>query len=240
MENYHSQIQWINDHEDSVRHLLCEWVDINSGSNNLDGLERMLQALKTAFASVGGDIEEIALKPAPLIDSLGNIYEQKLGKALRIRKRSDAPIQILLAGHMDTVYPASSPFQKAEMLDTNTLRGPGCTDMKGGLLILLKALEIFESLPSCNNLGWEVLITPDEELGSPSSEQLYIESAKHVQAALIFEPSFSDGALVSARKGSFNFTVIARGKSAHAGRDFSSTAARINRLASLMRASFIS
>jgi len=53
-----------------------------------------------------------------------------------------------------------------------------------------------------------------------------------VQAALIFEPSFSDGALVSARKGSFNFTVIARGKSAHAGRDFSSG---INAASALMK-----
>lgn len=232
MESYHSQIQWIDDRKETIKSLLYEWVEINSGSKNLKGLEKMMEALKKSFAPLGGSVEEIALKPVHLIDSLGKLYEQPLGKALRIRKREEAPIQILLAGHMDTVYPVSSSFQRAETIDANTLRGPGCADMKGGLVILLKTLEIFEQLPSSSQLGWEVLITPDEELGSPSSEHLFLESAKRVHAALIFEPSFSDGALVSARKGSFNFSIIAHGRTAHAGRDFSSG---INAISSLMK-----
>lgn len=214
-----------------MHRLLIDWVEINSGSYHLEGLERMGQALKHAFAPLEGTLEEIPLAPISLIDSSGHVFQQPLGKALRIRKRSHAPIQVLLAGHMDTVYPASSTFQKTERLTPSTLRGPGCTDMKGGLVILLKALEMFERFPEKNRLGWEVLITPDEELGSPSSQKLFLESAKRVDAGLIFEPSFPDGSLVSARKGSFNFTLVAHGKSAHAGRDFSSG---INAISGLM------
>jgi glutamate carboxypeptidase len=67
-------------------------------------------------------------------------------------------------------------------------------------------------------VGWEVLINPDEEIGSPGSAPLLIQAAKRNHLGLVFEPSLPDGNLVGARKGSGNFTVIARGKAAHAGR----------------------
>ena len=121
---------------------------------------------------------------------------------------------------MDTVYPPSSPFQKVERLDHNTLRGPGVADMKGGLLVMLKALETLENSPYAGKIGWEVLINPDEEVGSSGSEPLFLESAKRNHLGLIFEPAFADGSLVNERKGSANFTIVAHGKSAHAGRDF--------------------
>ena len=68
-------------------------------------------------------------------------------------------------------------------------------------------------------MGWEVLINPDEEIGSPGSAPLLIQAAKRNHLGLVFEPSLPDGNLVGARKGSGNFTVIARGKAAHAGRN---------------------
>jgi glutamate carboxypeptidase len=84
---------------------------------------------------------------------------------------------------------------------------------------MLVALEAFERSPWAANVGWEILINPDEEIGSPGSARLLIEAAKRNHLGLVFEPSLSDGNLVGARKGSGNFTVIVKGKAAHAGRE---------------------
>ena len=200
--------------------LLEMWSSINSYTENIEGLSHMLTALKRAFQPLEGKIHQILLPPRQKIDSKGQMINIPVGDALLIKKHPEAPIQILLAGHMDTVYPISSSFQIPSRISPQILQGPGVADMKGGLLIILKALEILEKSSAAGKIGWEVLITPDEEVGSPSSTPLYRECAKKHQLGLIFEPSFPNGNLVSSRKGSANFTVIARGKAAHAGRDF--------------------
>jgi glutamate carboxypeptidase len=84
---------------------------------------------------------------------------------------------------------------------------------------MLLALQAYERSPWAEKAGWEVLINPDEEIGSPGSAPLLIQAAKRNHLGLVYEPSFQDGNLVGARKGSGNFTVIARGKAAHAGRN---------------------
>jgi glutamate carboxypeptidase len=84
---------------------------------------------------------------------------------------------------------------------------------------MLIALEAFERSSWAEKLGWEVLINPDEEIGSPGSTRLLIQAAKRNHLGLVFEPSLPNGNLVGARKGSGNFTVIVKGKAAHAGRN---------------------
>ncbi|MGB1270971.1 MAG: hydrolase, partial [Endozoicomonas sp.] len=142
-----------------------------------------------------------------------------LGNALRIRKRPEAPLQVFLCGHMDTVFPEDSPFQQVRWLDKNTLNGPGVTDLKGGILVMLKALEVLEQSPWADQIGWEILFNPDEEIGSPGSAPLIAEAAERVHLGMIFEPCFPDGSLAGQRKGSGNFTVVSHGKAAHAGRE---------------------
>lgn len=122
---------------------------------------------------------------------------------------------------MDTVYPPTHPFQKAERL-AGRLNGPGALDMKGGLLILLTLLHAIERSSFAPRIGWEVLINPDEEIGSVGSRNLLAECASRNHLGLIFEPAFPDGQIVSSRKGSATFTIVARGRAAHAGRDFAS------------------
>jgi len=92
--------------------------------------------------------------------------------------------------------------------------------MKGGLLVLLTALQALEKSPFSEKIGWKVLITPDEEVGSPGSCQLLVEESKNHQLGLIFEPALPNGSLVSSRKGSINYTLVVQGKASHAGRDF--------------------
>lgn len=213
-------LNWIKTQQQEMLNQLMAWAAINSCSDNLLGLAHMLKILEKSFSVLEGNIEKIALPPRSTVSSSGEVVTLPLGQALRITKRSKAPFQVLLAGHMDTVYPLTHPFQTPRLLDANTLQGPGVADMKGGLLIMLTALQALERHPDAENVGWEVLINPDEEIGSAGSEPLFREAAKRNHFGLIFEPSFADGAIVSSRKGSMNFSVVARGKAAHAGRDF--------------------
>ena len=222
MRHYHQHLEWIGTQQQEMVALLESWASINSGTDNLDGLAKDLAALEQEFYHLGGTMQAIPLPPRIRIDAKGQAVEEPTGNALFISKHPKAPIRILLGGHMDTVYPATSAFQEVSHLDMNTMRGPGVADMKGGLVVLLKALDALEQSPFAGKLGWEVLITPDEEVGSQGSKALWIEGAQRHQLALLFEPAFSDGSLVSARKGSANFTVVAKGKAAHAGRDFHS------------------
>lgn len=220
MPSYSPQLTWIDKEQDVMLQLLQDWADINSGSENLSGLDKMTHALSSNFAKLNGVMKQIDLHPRIVIDDLGKPIEIAHGRALSIIKRPEAKIKVFLGGHMDTVYPVSHPFQKATRLNAQILQGPGVADMKGGLVVMLKALEAFEQHPLAKNIGWEVLINPDEEVGSIGSEPLLIACAKRNTLGLIFEPSFPDGAIVSSRKGSANLTVSSLGRAAHAGRDF--------------------
>lgn len=213
-------LEWINDQNQKMIDKLIAWTNINSYSDNISGLTQMLAVLEADFLSLNGTTERIPLEGRTIVTSSGELIIHPQGEALRIIKRPKAPIQVFLSGHMDTVYSPKNPFQLSSQIDANVLRGPGVADMKGGLLIMLTALQAFERHPDASKIGWEVLINPDEETGSTGSGFLFSEAAKRHQMGLIFEPSFADGALVSSRKGSFNFCVIVKGKSAHAGRDF--------------------
>lgn len=231
MKTYLPYLNPISSQQAEMTALLESWANINSSTDNLDGLALMFAAIERAFDPFGDVMEAIPIPPSVRIDSNGIPVETPLGQVFYMQKYPKAPIRILLGGHMDTVYPLSNPFQKAELLDKNTMRGPGVSDMKGGLIVMLKALEALENSPFAGKLGWDVLITPDEEIGSPGSEALWKAAAKNHVLGLLFEPSFPDGSLVSSRKGSANFSVVAKGRAAHAGRDFHSGRSAISAIA---------
>jgi len=91
--------------------------------------------------------------------------------------------------------------------------------MKGGLAVMLVALEALERSPYANKINWEILINPDEEIGSVGSSKILIERAHECQFGLVFEPLLTDGAHASSRKGSATYSIAAHGVGAHAGRD---------------------
>lgn len=213
-------IEWLYSQQSEMSNLLQNWCDIPSGSDDIEGLRHMEKELISAFSLLKGQIETIQLPARPFLNTQGQIIWLEGGKALRITKYLEAPSHVLLAGHMDTVFGLSSSFRKARFLSDNRLLGPGAADMKGGLVVLLKALEVLERSPWAGKLGWEVIITPDEEIGSYSSKVLLQEIAARHQVGMVFEPTLPDGSLVSSRKGSETFAITAHGKAAHAGRDF--------------------
>ncbi|NGX42305.1 MAG: Carboxypeptidase G2 [Chlamydiae bacterium] len=220
MDQYFPHIQGIDKQKEAMTSLLMHLANIHSGSDNLPGLEEMLSALKEAFSSLGGKQETLALKSYKCLTPNGNLIETPLGKALSITKNRGAPINILLCGHMDIAFPANLPLEKCKRIGNGKLAGRGTCDMKGGLVVMLTALQALENSPFAEKIGWQVLINPDEEIGSPGSRELFLHAVENKKLGLLFEPSLPDGSLVSARKGSTNYSVAIRGKAAHAGRDF--------------------
>jgi len=212
-------LAWIDDRHDRLVRDLVRLAEINSGSYNRDGLERMASELTALFGCLESTQERLELPDAPEIDDDGATVSRPLGPLLRMRKRDDAPLRVLLVGHMDTVFGPSHPSQKTRALPENRLGGPGVADLKGGLLVMLTALTALERSPWAQNIGWEVLINPDEEIGSPGSIPYLLESAGRCAIGLVYEPAMPDGALARARKGSGNFSAVFKGRAAHAGRE---------------------
>ncbi|QLC24027.1 hydrolase [Parasphingopyxis algicola] len=195
------------------------WAKINSGSANLAGLARVAGELADAFAALPGDLELADPVPGEIVRPDGSVVQRETGKNLHVTVRPDAPVQVLLTGHMDTVFGETHPFQELTWLDDNTLNGPGVTDMKGCIALMLSALKAIEASPLAERIGYEVVINSDEEIGSPGSAALLAQAANGKLAALTYEPALPDGTLAGARGGSGNWSIIISGKSAHAGRN---------------------
>ena len=205
--------------EDMLGQVLA-WSAINSGSRNLGGLERLADVLVDAFAALPGILRLDNPDPVETIDAKGRTARIEHGRHLHLTIRPTAPIQLLLTGHMDTVYAADHPFQETRWLEDGVLNGPGVADMKGGLAVMLAALKAIEASPAADRLGYEVVINSDEEVGSPASAALLARVAQGKRAALTYEPAaLPDGTLAGARPGSGNFAFVVHGRSAHAGRN---------------------
>lgn len=195
------------------------WVAINSGTGNLYGLARVAGAMADAFSALPGDLALVDPAPVERVTAEGKVQPQGHGRHLHLTVRPRAPVQVLLTGHMDTVFPADHPFQFGRWLEDGRLNAPGAADMKGGLALMLAALEAVEASPLADRLGYEVVINSDEETGSFSSSALIAQAARGKIAALTYEPALPDGTLAGARGGTGNFSLIVRGRSAHAGRN---------------------
>ena len=189
-----------------LRDRLISWCEINSSSDNTPGLERMRAALADAFSSLPCKVTEIDLGPGR-------------PRGVRAVCRPNAEVQILLNAHFDTVYGPTHPSQKCELVDHDTLRGPGVIDDKGGILVILATLHAFENTPHAKRIGWEVILGPDEETGSETTAPIYRQAAPRFHFGMIFEPARENGDLVRARMGTGIFTANCRGRAAHAGRD---------------------
>ena len=192
--------------------LLERWANINSGSGHAAGLARMADTLRADFSHAfpAATIEEINTD-APGFNPPGS-------RTLRIRLRPAAPTQIFLCGHYDTVYEADDAFQVCRWLDATTLNGPGVADMKGGLVTILAALQAFEATPHAASVGWEVLLTPDEETGSHGTAHLFRGAARDHQFGFVFEPGRPNGNIIHSRKGTGGLVATCHGRAAHAAK----------------------
>jgi glutamate carboxypeptidase len=156
-------------------------------------------------------------------DAVGGAAERMLGcgppervvvdGTTHFRWRFGAASRVVLIGHLDTVWPAGTLNRWPFAVDGNRASGPGAFDMKAGIVQALFALAGLASRD-----GVTLLLTADEELGSPTSRQLIEDTVAGAGAALILEPSAgAGGAVKTARKGVSNYELVAHGRAAHAG-----------------------
>lgn len=194
-----------------------QWAAVNSGTGNIAGLATVAEMLADAFAGLPGDVRLVDAAAAERVTAAGVVEPIAHGRHLHVAVRPQAPLRLLLTGHMDTVFPVVHPFQTLTDRPDGTINGPGVADMKGGLAVMLAALEGVEATGSA--IGYDVLINSDEETGSFSSAALIAELARGKKAALTYEPALPDGTLAGARGGTGNFSIVVRGRAAHAGRN---------------------
>ena len=234
MEEYLPQLEWIDTQKQVMLETVTRWSGINTHTFHLSGLKLLSEDIKKAFSVFQERVEEVALPPVESVDINGRMEQNALAPALKITKHPLAEKQGLFVIHMDTVYLPEEDFQEAVLLDDKTLRGPGVTDAKGGIVVLLKALEALERSRYAGRIGWNVVINTDEEIGSPGSTGLIRELALKSHIGFVFEPCFPDGNLVGSRKGSGNFSLVAQGRAAHAGRDYHEGKNAVSALAKLI------
>ena len=115
--------------------------------------------------------------PVDAIDARGKSMKSRMART-RLSVRPEAPLQLLLTGHMDTVFGADHPFQHMRWLDKGVLNGPGVADMKGGIAVMLAALKAVEASPLASGIGYEVILNSDEEVGSLGSAELIARAAR--------------------------------------------------------------
>ena len=195
-------------HSETNAERLTQLISINSGSANLSGVLKVQELLKPWF-------DELGFKTEFLKNPNGDSVSAPLLLATRPGER---PEYITFIMHADTVFEPSSPFQKSEMIDPHTLRGPGVIDNKGGILVALTGLkEYFKSLNGkLPKYSLRIEITPNEEVGAVGFHDHFHRWSKDSFMALAFEPSVEDG-IVDGRKGNVWYEISVKGKEAHAG-----------------------
>ncbi len=124
----------------------------------------------------------------------------------------DGPALVLVA-HMDTVWPAGTLPSMPFRVEDGYAWGPGALDMKAGIVIALEALRATDDLPG----PVRVLITADEEIGSPTGRPVVEEVAGGARAVLVLEPPVKDGTITTSRSGLARYQLHIRGRAAHAG-----------------------
>ena len=129
-----------------------------------------------------------------------------------LRWQFGATRRVVLIGHLDTVWPIGTLARWPLHVADGVAHGPGTFDMKAGVVQLLHALSVLDDLD-----GVAVLLTTDEETGSPTSRALIEQTAQGAHAALVFEGAGNGGALKTARKGVSMYDLHIRGRAAHAG-----------------------
>lgn len=208
----------IADAEAHMQDRTLDWAAINTGSWNRAGLDMLAPKLADALSALKADIRLDASQPFEKVNQKGEAEDFETGPIIRVAARPEAPVQVVMSGHYDTVFPDGT-FTGITDLGDGRMNGPGLADMKGGLSVMLGALEAFEAGPLRDSLGYQIVITPDEEIGNFASAPALKQAAQSgAMIGMTYEPCMETGAMSGGRKGSAVFDVVLHGRSAHAGR----------------------
>lgn len=183
-------------HLDDLLADLAELVEVESPSHDLEALDRCAAVLSGIIERrLGSRPELVASEAGPIV-----------------HWRGGGEPKVLILGHHDTVFPMGTLAKRPFTVADGRATGPGVFDMKAGIV---QAVHAVASLADPS--GVEILMTPDEEVGSGASRALLEARALACGTVLVLEPSADGGALKTARKGVGTFEVVVHGKASHAG-----------------------
>lgn len=182
------------------------WVELETPTTDAPSLNRLIDVAEAELGKAGA-----ALTRIPGRDGFGDI--------LVARTPGEGP-PIVMAGHLDTVWGLGTLKTMPFRVEGDQAHGPGIYDMKAGSFLAMHAVReiLRQKVPTKRPIT--LLLTPDEEVGSPTSRAVIEAEAKGATAVLILEPAGLGGAAVTARKGVGRFTVRIRGRAAHSGGSF--------------------
>lgn len=181
-------------------------VNTDSGTKTIAGVSSIADILSQLFTASGWSVSRVDLGP-------------EVGPGLFVSNVPDAKIfDVLLVGHMDTVFPPGTAHERPMTIADGKVFGPGVSDMKSGLLSILWALRMMGPEEKAA-LRIAVVMNPDEETGSLQSHEWIASIARRSKRVLVCEAARSDGSLVKARKGMARYRIVFNGVAAHAGND---------------------
>lgn len=207
-----SLLNHFNAHQASILDFIRVLVERETTSREELRLNEIASFVASQLSDLGGKIE---LTPQP-------------GYGTHLRARFDfghdrAEPQVLVIGHLDTVWPVGTldrmPFRLTPEGPDQKAHGPGIFDMKSGIAIVVQALNAIRRFDLQTKRPVTLLLTCDEEIGSKTSRPLVEEEAKRAAVALVLEPPITGGVVKTGRKGIGVFGVRAIGRAAHAGLD---------------------
>ena len=194
---------FVMDNTSAIFSLLEELVLIQSYSYNKAGVDRVSSRIASEMKQMGFSCEW----------SKSPTYGDTL--IARSPAWNKDKKQILITGHMDTVFPEDSGFDWYKEDDTMCF-GPGVADMKGGLVVGIFALKALHHLGRLNQMPVTFIFNSDEEIGSPSSRELIRKEADRSSLAFVLEAGGLNNEIVTGRKGNFSVNMTITGKAGHA------------------------
>lgn len=195
---------------DAYVEALREMVSIDCGSYTPEGVNRVADLCQRRFEEAGWKVERVPHRPGR--------GEPQLGDLLMGRIDGSGGRRLLLIGHMDTVFDPGTAAERPFRIEDGRARGPGVSDMKGGLLAGFFAVEALLEAGFDGFGRITYVCNPDEEIGSPFSRS-FIEALARTEAdaAFVLESARENGDIVSARKGVSDYRIEIVGRAAHAG-----------------------
>ncbi|MFA5906798.1 MAG: M20 family metallopeptidase [Desulfobacula sp.] len=182
-------------------------INIDSSSDNKNGIEKVARFFEARFQSLGLETRVMFFG------------DEKIPCLYAEHKKEGKSFDVMFLGHMDTVFPEGEAAKRPFSIKDGRAFGPGVCDMKGGLLVVLHAVEALKREGVLDSLSICVAFNGDEETGSHASKEWIMETAKKSFRTFVFEPCRPGYRFVLQRKGGGSLYMTVKGREAHAGAD---------------------
>jgi glutamate carboxypeptidase len=204
----------VKTHVQPMLDTMKELTSIESGSRDIEGLDRIAAVIEARLKALGADKVEM-LEPA-------DVYRmedtpEKLGKAVRGTFRGKGSKKLLLIAHMDTVYGKGMAEKQPFRIDGNRAYGLGIADDKHGIALILHAIKVLKDTGFDEYGTLTVLINGDEEISSPGHRALITAAGAEHDATMSFEGTGTTDQVRLATAGIAGVTIKVKGRASHAG-----------------------